>query len=172
MFAVDPGTTTGAGYGLFPVGMVAGTGGGGVWDVAREALKMGAVETWEETGPPPLQARELAGEIEDWWFRVHVEGQVSADDMYLVVEDFALRGGQKVAELLDPVRVTSGLEALLLGHPALIEGVSAARQQPGAAKGYATSERLKRHGLWVRGSDHRRDAMRHMLTCLSRVMAG
>jgi hypothetical protein len=41
-------------------------------------------------------------------------------------------------------------------------------QAPSDAMTFATSERLKRWGLWVKGKEHERDAWRHLATFVAR----
>lgn len=41
-------------------------------------------------------------------------------------------------------------------------------QTPAEAKSFATDEKLKRIGWWTRGSDHARDASRHMMLYLAK----
>jgi hypothetical protein len=65
--------------------------------------------------------------------------------------------------VLYPVRIASCLEGLL--YKRVNSGI--VYQSPSQAKRFATDQRIKRWGLWVKGSDHVRDALRHCCTYLA-----
>jgi len=44
-----------------------------------------------------------------------------------------------------------------------LEGITPIMQTPSAAKQRVTNDRLRAAGAWVRGQNHARDAMRHLL---------
>lgn len=77
----------------------------------------------------------------------------------LVVEDFVLRVARAspARSLLSPVRVTSMLEWRFAGELRIVKFSAA------DAKSVITDRRLKSLGFWVSGSNHARDAVRHML---------
>ena len=160
IMAVDPGTVSGCARGIFE-------SNDSVWS----GLAAGEWETWDCEGSPAVQSWELMGEFLDWR-NENDKANGSPVTAYLVMEDFVVRLGQGAAsrrELLDPVRVAAGCEALCWtrrGHRwATIE-----YQQP-SEKSFATNARLREHGLWQRGSsDHRRDALRHLILRYSKAL--
>ena len=143
--AIDPGGTTGVAFGVFrPRKMAKST-----MVYARGANRLW---TQEVKGTP----REQASELFDIWQSFMVSGPPKT---HLVIEDFQLR--TQNADL-SPVRITAGLEALLNRD---IE-----RQMPSSAKSFLTDARMRDWGLWVVGSDHERDAMRHLALKVSRLL--
>lgn len=162
----DPGATTGAARGLFRP-----------CDTLAETLATGEDwETWEVTGPPPIQSREIAEEFIAWHFELHVERLVPVHDIHFISEDFQLRpskakGAGSDPRMLDPVRVTSGVEALMVDAEYETRH-EVEKQMPGLAKGYATNDRLRQWGAWVVGSEHRRDANRHLCYRANMILSG
>lgn len=149
--AFDPGTTTGVARGVFEILP-------SVWD----GLASGSVESWEVEGSPGEQAWEIMGEYLDWMRSIHPVRAI------LTAEGFGVRlgaGAASKSNLLDPVRVLGGCEALSWSRGG-IHWVTIAHQQP-SAKSFATNARLRDHGLWVVGSEHRRDAVRHLAKAYS-----
>jgi len=157
--AVDPGGVTGVARGLFPVGSAEST---------TEALR-GAVEleSWEEEGSVIDQARSITSELGDWFGSLNMNG-IALTDMMFVIESFTLR--QMHADLR-PVEMRAQIIALweVAGWS---RPIPTEDQTPADAKTYATDKRLRRWGAWVVGSTHRRDAMRHLLLKVSRVLDG
>lgn len=78
----------------------------------------------------------------------------------VVVEDFTPRPGAHSVQK-DALHIIGGLEALIL-----VGEIDAALhlQSPGQAKAFGTDDKLRRLGWWVKGQDHARDALRHLLT--------
>lgn len=74
----------------------------------------------------------------------------------LVVEDFLSRPGPAVN--LSAPKVIGRIAAW-----AELEGVDVVMQTPSAAKQRVTNDRLRAAGGWLRGQQHGRDAMRHLL---------
>lgn len=156
IFSVDPGTVSGVARGYFPAKTES------VW----EGLAQGKWESWETDGPTSRQAWEIVGEYAEWTggpgHPLHWER--GASQWAFTMEGFTLRlgtGASSRRELLDPVRVAEGCATLCLQRNGL-PWVELTYQQPSAAKNFATNDRLRRAGLWVKGSEHRRDAVRHM----------
>jgi hypothetical protein len=151
---VDPGGISGCARGLFPVGSAA---------TLVEAFG-GAeqVESWEEEGTVAEQALSIVEEMDDWMIQLNIEG-IAIPHMFLVIEDFKLR--QRHADLR-PVQMIERIETLWTQRT----GVSLEKQTPSDAKSYATNARLRAWGAWVKGSEHRRDAMRHLLLRVSRLL--
>jgi hypothetical protein len=79
-----------------------------------------------------------------------------------VCEDFTPRPGAHSVQK-DALHIIGGLEAMILtgtvdSHLYL--------QSPGQAKAFSTDEKLRKLGWWVKGQDHARDALRHLLVWL------
>lgn len=152
IYAVDPGTTTGVARGTFEPSE-------SVW----EGVSAGRWESWEVYGSPGEQAWEIMGEYLDWRKQLDI-ATGNPVQAVLVIEDFTIRLGQGASsrrELLDPVRVAAACDALAIsraGH----RWTQIEYQQP-AERSIYTNARLKAHGMWVVGSEHRRDAVRHMI---------
>jgi hypothetical protein len=151
IMAVDPGTVTGVATAILPkphklAGIVQPKS---VWGGLAD--KSARWETYEEDSDLARQAWSIMDQYREWREPYRYN--------HIVFEGFALRqlGSDS---LLDPVRVTWGCEALSwsrAGHRwAFI------KYQMPSAKNFATNDRLRRHGLWVKGSEHRRDAVRHI----------
>lgn len=90
---------------------------------------------------------------------------------YLVMEDFILtRFASSEREGIYPAWIGGAVHGYRLGMarayekggwgPAAEIGVT--WQQPSEAMTFATDERLKSWGFWVRGKEHERDAFRHL----------
>lgn len=75
----------------------------------------------------------------------------------LILESFALRTKVTSRDVLAPARVNAAIEQELAGN----EMVRIYQQSPSEAKGTVTDERLRRWGLYRKGSPHARDALRH-----------
>jgi hypothetical protein len=163
--AVDPGTTTGCAAGVFHAAAeVAGCLADGEW------------ETWEVTGSPAEQAWEIMDEYRDRQVRWNLAG-IAFPDMHLVCESFALRlkkahGAGSDQRMHDPIRVANGMETLSLHYQLndLRQWAKIEYQSPSEAKSYVTNERMRRWGAWVKGSEHKRDATRHMVKKISDIL--
>jgi hypothetical protein len=160
LYVIDPGGTSGVGRGLWPASAFGGVR-------LADIMKAGLWETWECGGSVWEQSKELVGEYVDWMFRLGVEepppGRVG---VRLYMEDFQLRKSHGVD--LAPVRIMGGLEALAGDFPYWEPHMV----PPSSHKRSYSDERLKRWGLWVRGSTHRRDAVRLLLYGLEDCLAG
>lgn len=153
---LDPGTTSGVARGIFKLHETS------VW----EGLTNGKFESYEVSGTPARQAWEIIGEYADWteWPEHKRMKELGVVRYELVFEDFVVRLGRGAASkrsLLDPVRVVNACEALCLTRQGL-QWAFPIYQQPSAAMNFATDERLREHKMWVKGSTHRRDAVRHL----------
>jgi hypothetical protein len=165
IMAVDPGTTTGVAAGLFhPAAEVAGCIAHGDW------------EAWEVEGSPAEQAWQIMDEFRDRQTEWNLAG-VAISDIHLVCESFALRmkkahGAGSDQRMMDPIRVSTALETLALRQHKgeIISWVRIHYQMPSEAKRYVTNERMRRWGAWVKGSEHKRDATRHMVKKVSDII--
>lgn len=153
IMGVDPGTTTGVALAIVerPRKVAGVITPKSVW----KALSAADVESYDVTGVPSRQAWELMGQYREWREPYRFNE--------IVFEDFVLMPGHggDTRSLLDPVRVMEGCETLSYSAAGL-RWAHIILQMP-SAKQFATNDRLRRHGLWVRGSsEHRRDACRHV----------
>lgn len=102
------------------------------------------------------QARELSGLMWRFRYTANVEAGIALGDIHICVEDFVLR----------MPATTTDLTSCWVGAGAVARygegGEDVAWQQPSAAKRFATNERLKLWGLYEVGSEHKRDAWRHV----------
>lgn len=162
IFAVDPGTTSGVARGIFPAKS----------DSVWLGLAAGKWESWTTEGEPARQGWEIIGEYADWlgWPEMKPMKKKGVRIHILAIEDFVVRlgtGASSKRELLDPVRVATACDTLCIQRNGL-RWAFPQLQQPSQAKSFATNERLRKHKLWAKGSEHRRDAVRHM--CLAYAM--
>lgn len=158
LVVVDPGTTTG-------VCVVRDDGWQevkGRQDVCLSYLRDGLSQGWVETYE--LKARSLG-----------IDGVASAladecssvEASVTVHEDFILRTSDMKRETLDPVRISAAFCAVWTDrHFGGWRGLRFVYQQPSDMKtkfGGRKKDKnsLDRHGLWIVGSDHERDAMGH-----------
>lgn len=150
---VDPGGVTGCARGLFPVGSVD--------SIVEAIVQADQLESWEEEGSIADQSQSVVDIMSDWFIDLNLSG-MRLDHMFLVVESFVLR--QRHADLT-PVQMIERIDTLWT-----FGGISVERQTPSDAKSYVTNARLRSWGAWVKGSAHRRDAMRHLILKVSRVL--
>lgn len=166
IMAVDPGTTTGCGTGIFRTDR----GDDMLVSVMGRAVRKNQISTWQEQGDPEEQAWAVALHWSSFRFKCNTEYGIAIPDIHLVVESFELR--TQLANL-SPVLMMGGLNALLrrgiepgsqpwpLGRPE--------RQEPSTAK-RVTNRRLKDMNVWVVGSEHRRDVLRHIVAKVSAIL--
>lgn len=154
VFAFDPGGTTGVGWALMDVK-----------DTVAKTLRYADIQTVEVTGDWKEQARKLR----DLWLAVSHEWKergLAGQHTYLIREDFNLykfRSSDKKG--VYPIWISAMLEGLLD-----LTDVDIIAQQVVQAKRFATNARLKRWGVYVPGSEHKRDAVRHIAFKLNKVI--
>ncbi len=91
-------------------------------------------------------------------------GGIPVERIHLVCESF-LADPRRIgagATNLDPVWIGGALCGLLGWEPIW--------QTPSEAKGYARNDRLRQWGLWEVGSEHKRDAWRHVAYRLDKLI--
>lgn len=165
IMAVDPGTTSGAAAGLFhAAASIEGCIANAEW------------EAWEVEGNPAEQAWQIMDEFRDRQAIWNISG-VALPNIHLVCESFALRlkkahGAGSNQRMMDPIRVASGMHTLAMHYlnGDLRSWVHIEYQLPAEAKRYVTNERMRRWGAWVKGSEHKRDATRHMIKKVSDII--
>lgn len=185
---VDPGGKTGVAQGWFNLEADS------VGSCIRRARKRGSFQAYELAGDQIAQGIYLHQMYLEFVFRSHVELRLPYDDIHVVFEDFKLR--QKHADLA-PVKVTASFDsccrekqivpdekkqitaktkktdhAVAIGpfKPVSCVPVQPELQMPSTAMTYATNQRLRDWGAWVVGSEHARDAVRHLCAKLSDLL--
>jgi hypothetical protein len=183
IFAIDPGGKTGVAWGFF------NAEADSVGSAIKRARKKSSIKAYELAGPTWAQGIVLGQTYKDFFFRCNVELAMDVADIHLVIEDFQLR--QKNVDLA-PVEVTNSFIAAIAGTDGgEAESVKKTDdigtrvvctdqyswpygrpiyQQPSTAMTYATNARLRDWDAWVRGSEHMRDAMRHLAAKLSDLL--
>lgn len=152
VFAVDPGGVTGCAHGLFEAR-----------PTVRECLQDGGeVAAFEVEGDSIVQSHEIRDVFLDWSHGLTRDGF----EVHLVFESFNLR--TQHADL-SPVEVIAGVRTLLHGTKRRFR---VSFQSPGDAKGFATSARLRDWSLFAygRGSEHKRDALRHLALKVNKLL--
>lgn len=156
ILAVDPGGTTGIAAGHYEL-LVS------MKRTVSEGQRMH--KTTEVTGYWLDQAKAIAELVNRFKYTAQVEHQLPASHLHVVFENY----------LPDPRRIGAGATDL---SPVWIAAAACAYldeepvwQNP-ADKSYATNALLKRWGLWVVGSEHMRDANRHLCKRLDRLLQG
>lgn len=186
ILTIDPGGKSGLAWGWFNLEADS------VGSAIRRAKARGSFHSMELSGDPVSQGLVCAALYYEFVFKSHTEYGLPYSDIHVVVEDFQLR--QKHAEL-SPVEITAVFEACLrqevdldelrkTDHPEKTDhavkvrtisgscvSVEPSRQQPSAAMTYATNQRLRDWGAWVVGSEHARDAVRHLCVKLSELLS-
>lgn len=89
---------------------------------------------------------------------------VDGNDVHVVFENYIPDPNRigRGATNLDPVWIGAGVCGALGWEPVW--------QTPSEAKSFATNDRLRRWGLWETGSDHKRDAWRHVASRVNRLV--
>lgn len=158
VFAVDPGGTTGifAAYAeLKPT--------------LKETLEEGLTnrKAAEVTGDWLYQGREIARLMSRFRFVANVEQQMRMDRIHFVFEDFVLRMPATTTNLTS---IWVAASAVSFFNKDGIAAHDLVWQQPSHAKTKATDARLKRWGLWEKGSPHKRDAARHFALRVDKLL--
>jgi hypothetical protein len=165
IFALDPGSTTAL--------------DAGIWRVNVEPKI--AVRDWlgvnvELKGTLAEQSREICLAWRQFVEQCVYEDSLVFADLFFTIESYSQRptSHMQPAEALDPVRLTGLVMGRLYERTLLASDSCGGRdvgslmprvsyQSASQAMTYATDERLKDWGAWIKGSDHRRDARRHAL---------
>jgi hypothetical protein len=177
LFGVDPGGKSGVTWGYF------NGDADSVRSAFRRARQRGSLHGVELSGTAHAQAWWIAEHWREFYFHATVELHVPTDNIDLVIEDFELR--QRNVELA-PVEVIHGILTLLqIGRSTDERTIRTDKktdeyfrkletrtqgypykepvfQKASTAKSFATNKRLREWDAWVVGSEHIRDAMRHL----------
>jgi hypothetical protein len=146
VIGIDPGETTGWAKITIPRDSMFGDAPGKIVDL----------KTGELTGPESAQALTMARILKRYiWPTV-------------ALEDFTLRTDVTSREVLAPVRVAAKIHLCIeCGMAGSVIGVE--WQLPSLAFETMPDNRLRKAGLWVEGSTHKRDAARHAMTLIRRA---
>jgi hypothetical protein len=113
----------------------------------------------EVRGDWHAQARTIADVHNRFMYTAQVDHGIGAEQCHLVFENY----------IPDPHRIGRGATDLtsvwvMAAAVALIgeQASDLTYQSPSEAKGFAKNDRLRLWGLWEVGSEHKRDAMRHV----------
>lgn len=183
IMTVDPGGKSGVALGWFNLECDS------VGAAIRRARARGSFHAFEISGDTTSQGIYLYAIYSAFVFRSHVELRLPYDDIHVVFEDFQLR--QKHADL-SPVKVMSSFDVFMRGeiennrsweetkktdHVNKVDAcilpigpVIPTFQMSSTAMTYATNQRLREWDAWVIGSEHARDATRHLAAKLSDLM--
>ena len=168
IFAFDPGVTTGVASGVFEIKSTVAktlTDGAVKGSKILEEVKLPENQEGLSYGLHAADVLEgLYATIRYTWGTAY---GVEPGDMHLVSEDFILnsKATQKRSSIV-PVRISSSLEGMVLKK----FGDFMHYQTPAQAKSFATNERLKLWGIYVKGSEHKRDALRHVALRIDKLL--
>lgn len=146
-----------------------------VASIFARAVKKRKITSFEVRGDTEVQAHIIFDYWRDFKFGCNVELSIPDRDIHFVIEDFALR---ELQAQLQSVEIIGGLKTLLLNDnptrrvadgPVLWPFGRPEWQQPSTAK-RCTNQRLKDLGIWVVGSEHERDARRHLVQKVSSIL--
>lgn len=157
-FFVDPGGTSGVAAAHIELG-----------PTLKSTFEQGVImkKTVEVEGPWLVQANVLGEMIERFIYVAQAEKGIPSDRIHIGFENYTRRPGSKDNNL-EPVYVIAGTQGLLWAKG--WKTIDFILQEPSEAKGFARNERLKLWGLWEVGSEHKRDAMRHLAYRVNRVL--
>lgn len=144
VFAIDPGGTTGVCEALIPRRLT-------VADSMRNA-RLRPYEVWAQN--PLDQSVHIALNYLNFVFKVQEKHHIPLSRIRLTIESFQLR--QRNVQL-EPVQIHWALQGLLYQHD-----VTWTEQTPSQSKTFATNARLHDWGCYQVGSEHKRDAVRHV----------
>lgn len=155
VMTVDPGRTTGVAWGVF---RTAGT--------VKQTLIDADVESCEIVAGPVGTGIEVSRRWQDFFASANIDG-CPTPEISLVLESFALRTAHADTS---PVAVTAAIATCVYLQAPMWDW-DGETQSPSEAKGYARDDRLRDWGLWVRGSEHQRDARRHLALKVAKTLA-
>jgi hypothetical protein len=190
VMGLDPGGTSGCAQGVFRADAKS------TREALARAIAKQQLISWEEKGHPVQQAWAIANRWSSFQFKCNVEYGIDVRDIHFVIEGFNLRQlavdlapvkvTYGVLTLLYklPKRMERETDRKKTDHvpqhdrtanpdqtdaPTFVEWPLGRPifQTAGDAKHYATNQRLRDWGVWVVGSTHRRDAVRHVCAKLS-----
>lgn len=171
ILAIDPGGTTGVAAGYVELE-----------ETRRKTLEgITNKKSTEVTGNYLEQAEQLATVMGNFVFKANVENSIPLPNIHIAIEDFVLRRrteGGATGNLIS-CWVAAATVAVFCSHSgSLWPGLVVVNdeiitwQTASDAKHVANNERLKSYGLWVVGSAHERDAFRHLVLRVDKLLSG
>jgi hypothetical protein len=159
VMAVDPGGTTGIAAGYVELKP----------SLKKTLATLSMAKTMELEGDWLTQARRLSHVMARFQMIANVENSLPAGNIQFTFEDFVLRRRQQGGATgnLTSIWVAAGAVAAaggLTNHSPIFW------EQASSAKTLATDARLKHWGLWEKGSPHIRDAWRHFVLRVNRLV--
>lgn len=160
---VDPGSTTGLGWGVFNLRAASSFAAVREANMELHEVVYGTEEQFYEN--EGLIAEHCAQQ----WLELQVQwtlDYVPIPNQYLVIEDFILRlpAGSGKRSGISPARITGMIMGMLYQHT-----VTYRLQQPSEAKAI-DNQKLRKEDLWVVGSEHKRDIVRHAVVLCRKLM--
>ena len=171
IFGVDPGGATGLAWGIFnPEPPIT------IEQSLRDRQLAGNCTV---TGDRREQIMTIADTWRAFYETSVFNAQLPHDRIFLIVEDYIFTGGSYSGDAASiSTSIIWGLEGYRMGRrdewrkhndgdvalPPMV------LQSAGEAKGYATNQRLKDWGIWVKGRDHERSAWQHVAAYLHRYI--
>lgn len=157
VMAIDPGGTTGVAAGHFRL-----------HKSTKETLTKGRrmFKTTEVKGNWWQQAHEVAELINRFAYTAQAEHSLSIQHVHVTWENYTRRPAAASVDLTSVWVMACALG--LLDRPELEHAFYEASE----AKSYGSNERLRLWGLWVVGSEHMRDAARHLGLRVSDLISG
>jgi len=182
ILAIDPGGTTGVAAGYMELE-----------ETRRKTVEgMTNRKSVEVTGDYLGQAVKLDNIFRHFIFTANVSYGIPLPNIHLAIENFVLRrreAGGATGNLIS-IWVAAAFAGMMCKHFTLVESEGGAIavealtvlddepakaiswQNASDAKHVANDERLKSYGLWVVGSAHERDAFRHIVLRVDKLLSG
>ncbi len=153
IMSIDPGGTTGVCEALVPKRIS-----------VAESMRDAKLRPYEVTGADLVaQSVHIALNYLSFVARAQMKYQIPGSHIFMTIESFQLR--QRNVDL-SPVEVYAHIQGLLYQHD-----VTMFEQTASQAKTFATDARLRAWGCYVRGSAHKRDAIRHTALAVASQLA-
>lgn len=168
IFAVDPGGSSGVCWAIFDV----------KHKLAEEAVKNCInLESITVIGTEIQQIVEICS-LWQAFFRACNKSFLPPENVHFAMEDWTGGYMTKGTTGLSPVRIGWGIIGYRMGMATMFErqGMGPAftppvrLQEAGLAMSTLPDARMKEWGLWVKGREHERDAIRHLITQLKTIM--
>ncbi len=175
ILAIDPGGTTGVAAGYVELE-----------ETRRKTLEtMTNKKSAEVHGDYLSQAAQLDTIMDNFVFTANVEYGIPFPNIHIAIENFVLRRSREGGATGDLTSCWVAAAAVAMFHKVvvIVDGkqctwVAASNagsihwQMPSDAKHVANNDRLKSYGLWVVGSAHERDAFRHLVLRVDKILQG
>lgn len=171
ILAVDPGRTTGIAAAYVPrrqtlkESLLAATHKKAVEVVGkRPGDEITYMEDWL------LHSRRIYNIMKRFECAALIENEIPAYNIHFVFEDFVLRRKREGGATGDLTSIWVMAGAIGRYDEGVVSMLQIHYQQASLAKGKATNERLKLWGLYEPGSEHRKDAWRHLATLADKLL--